>query len=155
MRDVDRQILEAVGGIEGISVLVLFGSRATGAARPGSDLDVAILPARGAGERRRLLSRVAATLAHLAGEERVDVVFVDEAPPLLRQRIMETGRILRCEEPGRWRQWRVQTMREHGDREPVRRLMREAQRQRFEEGNPGGRSGRALRSLECTGKLPR
>jgi hypothetical protein len=84
----------------------------------------------------------------------VDVVLLDEAPELLRQRIMESGRVVICREPRAWRDLRVATMREHADREYYRRLLREAQRRRLTEGRSSGRSGRALRSLERVGKLP-
>lgn len=153
---IDNEILEVLGGLRGIDALAIFGSRACGRSRPDSDLDVAVLtvdinPA----ARRHLQSDIATALAHLAPEGRVDVVFLDEAPELLRQRIMENGRLLICTAPGLWREWRVRTMREHGDRENVRRLFREAQARRFKEGGIGDRSGHAVESLERTRELHR
>jgi hypothetical protein len=105
--------------------------------------------------RRRLQSDIAAALAHLAPEGRVDVVFLDEAPVLLRQRIMENGRLLKCTAPGAWREWRVCTMREHGDRENVRSLFRKAQARRLKEGRIGDRPGHAVESLKRTRELHR
>jgi predicted nucleotidyltransferase len=132
MTDLDEQIRRAVEPLPGIDVLVLFGSRAAGRPRADSDLDVAVLPAtddpRG---RRRVLGEVAVALAELAPLGRVDVVLLDEAPALLRQRIMEGGRLLLCRAPGRWRAWRLRTMREYGDMEPARRLFREALHRRL------------------------
>ena len=156
MQDLDRRILDALEGIFKISVLVLFGSLATGRARPDSDLDVAVLTSTtDPVPRRKLQQRIAVALADFAPEGRVDVVFVDEAPDLLRQRIMESGRVLLNRDPASWKEWRIRTMREYGDREPVRRLFLEAQQRRLEEGRQGGRSGRALDSLGRTGRLPR
>jgi predicted nucleotidyltransferase len=138
-----------------ISVLVLFGSRATGRARPGSDLDVAVLPEGGDSlSRRKLQARLASALADLTPDGRVDVVFLDEAPELLRQRIMETGKVLICEDRVAWRDLRVATMREHGDRDYYRKMLREGQRHRLTERKKSGRSGRALGSLERVGRLP-
>jgi len=94
-------------------------------------------------------------LADLAPDGRVDVVLLDESPELLRQRVFETGRLLLCRDAVALRDLRVRTMREHGDREWPRRLMREAQQRRLERGDLGGRSGRALESLGRLGKLPR
>ncbi|HUP25124.1 MAG TPA: HepT-like ribonuclease domain-containing protein [Thermoanaerobaculia bacterium] len=131
-----------------ISLLVIFGSRARASARPDSDLDVAVLPSSSAPSRRRLQARLASVLADVATNDRVDVVFLDEATPLLRQRIMERGRLVVCEDPITWRALRVATMREHADREPHRRLLRESQRRWLAEGRSNGRSGRAVRSLE-------
>ncbi len=92
MASLDEEIIQAA---EGISVLVLFGSRAKGTARPDSDLDVAVLPESGDPKaRRELLTSLAVALADLAPDGRVDVVFLDEANDVLRQRVMQTGRVL-------------------------------------------------------------
>jgi predicted nucleotidyltransferase len=155
MSEIDRSVIGAAGDLP-ISILVLFGSRASGNPRPDSNLDIAILPlASDPVSRRDIQSRVAVSLAHLSPGGRVDVVFIDEAPDLLRQRIMETGRVLICRDSALWQEWRVRTMREYGDRESTRRLLRMAQRNRLEGGDPGGRSGRALDSLERTRRVPR
>ena len=86
---------------------------------------------------------------------RVDVVFLDEANDVLRQRIMTTGRVLICRDREAWVELRVRTMREYGDREWVRDLMQRAQRRRLEGGLPSGRSGTAVESLRRLGKLSR
>jgi predicted nucleotidyltransferase len=128
----DETLLRALAGIPALSAVAIFGSRAGGSPRPDSDLDIAVLPAeRHPWPRRKLQARIAAALAHVAPEGRVDVVFIDEAPELLRQRIFETGRVLSMDEPRRWQELRCRTMREHGDREPYRRLLRAAQRRRL------------------------
>lgn len=156
MDDLDSRIAGAAEPIPGIAALAVFGSRARGTERPDSDLDVAVLPAAAdARSRRRLLADVAVALAGLAPQGRVDVVLLDEATDLLRQRVFESGRLLLCRDPEVWRELRVRTMREYGDREWVRNLMMEAQKKRLEEGKTGGRSAKALRSLERTGRLSR
>lgn len=154
MAGLEQRIRDAVDGLP-VSVLVLFGSRAGDRARPGSDLDVAVLPAESKDlDRRKLQVRLASALADLAPDDRVDVVFLDEAPELLRHQVMKHGRMVICRDPARWHHLRVATMREHGDREWARRLLREAQHERLTEGRSSGRSGRALRSLERVGRLP-
>ena len=141
VEDLGARVLRALGGVPDLSTVVLFGSRAGGRPRPESDLDVAILPvSRTDVSRRKLQARVAAALADLAADGRVDVVFLDEAPELLRQRIMERGRVLLDREPERWRELRRRTMREHGDREPYRNLLRLAQMRRLLAGAEDGRS---------------
>jgi predicted nucleotidyltransferase len=132
MDDLRARILAALADIAGIDTLLLFGSRAGDEPRPDSDLDVALLThLAGDRERRRLQSEAAAALADLSPGGRVDVVLLDEAPELLRQRIMERGQVLRCDRPAAWRALRVRTMREHGDRESVRELMASAQKRRL------------------------
>ncbi len=147
-------LAQAAAEIENVGTLVLFGSRAGVRPRENSDLDVAILPAEtDAPGRRRLVARTASALAHLAPDGRVDVVLIDEAPELLRQRIFTHGLVVLQRRPAAWRACRVRTMREHGDREPYRCLLARAQRRRLVEGRFGGRSGRALDSLERTRRL--
>lgn len=156
MSSLDTEILRRIEPVPGIAALLVFGSRARGAQRPDSDLDVAVLPAAGdPRSRRKLQTSLAVALADLTPDGRVDVVLLDEAPELLRQRVFETGRLLLSRDDVALRDLRVRTMREHGDREHYRDLMREAQRRRLERGDFGGRSGRALESLERIGKLSR
>jgi predicted nucleotidyltransferase len=156
MPTLDEEILRAVHDLPGIAVLVVFGSRARGTPRPDSDLDVAVLPDSADSRTRRYLQAdLAMALAHLAPEDRVDVTLLDEAPEVLRQRIMETGRVLLNRDSEAWKELRVRTMREYGDSEHYRRLYREAQRLRMERGEPSGRSAKAIESLKRVGKLPR
>jgi hypothetical protein len=71
----------------------LFGSRARGDAGPKSDVDVAVTLAREAfpeppfGHAARLASALMAAL----GESRVDVVVLNDAPPLLYHRVLRDG----------------------------------------------------------------
>lgn len=156
MESLDREILRLVEPIEGLAALLVFGSRARGTPRPDSDLDVAVIPSvEDSRARRRLQTQLAVALAELAPEGRVDVVLLDEAPELLRQRVFESGRLLLSRDRVALRDLRVRTMREHGDREWARNLMMEAQRRRLERGDFGGRSARALESLERSRRLSR
>jgi predicted nucleotidyltransferase len=156
MAPLDEEILKATRDLPDVAVLVVFGSRGRGNHRPDSDLDVAVLPSTaGSRARRYLQADLAAALAHLTADGRVDVILLDEAPEVLRQRIMETGRVLLNREPEAWRELRVRTMREYGDSEDFRRLYIEAQRQRLERGEPSGRSAKAIESLRRVGNLPR
>jgi predicted nucleotidyltransferase len=156
MTALDDEIARLAAPLPGISALLVFGSRARGNPRPESDLDVAVLPATEDPRARRCLQAdLAVALADLAPEGRVDVILLDEAPVLLRQRTLETGRLVLCRDRRAWSDLRVATMREYGDQEWARRLYREGQIRRFERGEPNGRSGRALRSLERVGRLSR
>lgn len=147
---IEDRIRPAVEDIPGIAVLLVFGSRARGDERPDSDLDIAVLPEAGLaeadeeedGSRRRLklLRALTVALADLVSDERVDVVFLDQAPDTLRQRVMEHGRMVICRDLPAWRALRVKTMREYGDREWYRRIYRRELRRRLLEGRSSGRS---------------
>jgi len=159
MNDLERQVLVRVAELPGVAVLLVFGSRARGKARPDSDLDVAVLPSGRRDEenasllRHRLQKTLAVALADLAPDGRVDVVFLDEAPDTLRQRVMEHGRMVLCRDPAAWQALRVATMKEYGDREWARRLFRRALRRRLLEGRPSGRSARTRKPLERARRL--
>lgn len=157
MPDLDVEIKSRTESIPGIAALLVFGSRAQGKERPDSDLDVAVLPSVGEDPRarREIQTRLAMALADLPPEGRVDVVLLDEAPDLLRQRVLETGRLLICRDTKAFQELRVRTMREYGDREWVRERMLAAQKRRLEQGDLGGRSPRALESLGRVGRLSR
>ena len=156
MTALDDEIARLAAPIPGISSLLVFGSRARGNPHPESDLDVAVLPAAADPRARRYLQAdLAVALAGLAPEGRVDVILLDEAPVLLGQRVLETGRLVFCRDHRAWSDLRVATMREYGDQEWARKLYQEGQLRRLKRGEPSGRSGRALRSLERVGRLSR
>jgi len=153
VNDLEQRILDAVAPLSGIETLVLFGSHATGRARPDSDLDVAVLPKVEVESRRKLQLDVIGALMDLAAEGRVDVVLVDEAPVVFRQRIMEHGRVLFGADSRAWQQLRFETMREYADTAYHRRLYREKQAERLLKGERSGRSGIALETLRRTRRL--
>ena len=153
---IEAAVREVAASHPELAAAAIFGSHARGTARPDSDLDLAVLVREGTEvDRRRLQSRLASELAHLGAGGRVDVVFLDEAGVLLRQRVLQQGRLLLCRDEDAWTRLRVATLREFEDTEWMRRLYREAQRRHLLEGEDDGRSGRALESLERVGGVPR
>jgi predicted nucleotidyltransferase len=90
---IDERIQLALGERHDIRLAYLFGSCASGTARPGSDLDVAILfdhlPAPAS------LDRLTEDL-EAATERRVDLVVLNFAPPLLAREVIARGRLVKC-----------------------------------------------------------
>lgn len=77
------QSLQGFGAAEAAVLLVyLFGSRAVGQAGPGSDYDLGILLDRGQDSPERR-ARLAHELAVILGTSKIDVVFLNQAPPEL------------------------------------------------------------------------
>ena len=72
-------------------------------------------------------------LAGLCPTGGVDIVFLDEANYVLRQRLMEHGRVLINRDPEAWTELRVLTMREYGDYEFMRSFYEEARNRRLRE----------------------
>ena len=113
----------------------LFGSRGRGDARPDSDWDVAVYldPALSDHEQFKLRCRLAAELDDL-GE--VDVVVLNDAPPLLAHRALMGRRIL-VRDPVPLVRFQVRTIARSEDERHWRELHWRALRHRIEEGRFG------------------
>jgi len=79
-----------------IQAAYVFGSVASGRTRPDSDVDVAVLTARRARRADTLKYRLSlmADLGSALGRPDVEVVLLDEAPPLLAHRILSRGKLV-------------------------------------------------------------
>lgn len=87
LAEVRRLVL---AGLEGHRARVfLFGSRAVGGAREGSDIDVGVLPLDPLPP--ALLARIRETLDDSTVPYRVDLVDLDSAPAGLRDRVLREG----------------------------------------------------------------
>lgn len=81
-----------------IACAILFGSTATGAAHPHSDVDIAIGVVPGASLTATDLGILVADLEQSL-ERTVDLVLLDEATPTLAYRIFRDGRTLFARDP--------------------------------------------------------
>jgi predicted nucleotidyltransferase len=114
-----------------VLVAYLFGSRARGTARPGSDVDVAVLLAEDADAHGRQLELMA-TLG-----QGVDVVVLNQAPVALAYRVLRDGVLLvRRDERARVEHW-ARTVDRYLDSAPLRRALERGLRHRLEEGRFG------------------
>ena len=97
-------LLDAVPDLEAAYV---FGSRATGDARPDSDLDVAVLAPRPLDpvDRFRFQERLA---AHLGLD--VDLVDLRSASTVMRAEVLRTGRVVLDRDPTARAFWEVTAM---------------------------------------------
>ena len=137
----------------------LFGSRARGAARRDSDVDVAVLvgDARtaGRGAAKDTMFRVIGALGRFVRSDLVDLVLLDRAPPLLRHRVIRDGVLLyACSDAERARFVR-RTLREYLDLEPRLREQNRLRLRRLKEGRPrhDGRYSDLLAAAGRAGRL--
>ena len=129
--DPRRRIVEALEARPEIVFAVLFGSRAGGRARPDSDWDIAVylderLDPRARFEVRRQL------VAALEPAVRVDVVVLNDAPPLLGHQAL-CGELLIDRDHIRYVHYFVRTVGASLDEAPARRLHADARRRRLAE----------------------
>lgn len=110
-----------------VLVAYLFGSRARGTARPGSDVDVAVLLAEEADVAARQLELTAAL------GDGVDVVILNRAPVALGYRVLRDGVLLvRRDERARVEHW-ARTVDRYLDTAPLRRTLDAGLRHRLQE----------------------
>lgn len=113
----------------GIVLAYLFGSQAEGTARPSSDIDMAVLLPPGTARDKFFDVRLSLTneLMGLFHKDRIDVVILNEAPPLLAQQVVKFGKIIYEDEVTRPAiDFAVYTMSRYNDSAPARRLARAA-----------------------------
>ncbi len=103
---VPAQLLAILDATPDVRLAILFGSRARGTGRPDSDLDLAL---RLGGEGLRGEPRLIAELERAAGQA-LDVVLMDDAPPLLRFEIARDGVIVLERAAGEWADFRARAM---------------------------------------------
>jgi predicted nucleotidyltransferase len=108
----DPVLLERLRALLGdgppLKLVVLFGSRAKGQERTGSDLDIGILPVEPTRPLREELA-LAAALSAAAGVE-VDLVRLDRDDPLLGREVAQTGVCLFEATPGVFSAYRATAM---------------------------------------------
>ncbi len=125
---------------EGIVLAYLFGSYARGQAGPLSDVDLAILLSPSISHDHYLdyQLRYIAEASRLLGDDRVDVVILNTAPPLLSHEVIK-GRILYERSPEARVEYIVSVQRKYLDLKPFYEIDHRYMKQRLEEGKFGQR----------------
>ena len=102
----------------------LFGSQATGQAGPLSDVDIAVLLSSQTPEAQWGDIQLALTndLISRLGRDRVDVVILNRAPPLLADRVVRYGQVVFESDPLQRVRFETETLRRYLDTKPLREL---------------------------------
>ena len=111
--------------MQGIKLIILFGSQATGKAGKRSDTDIAILADHSLsyGERAKISEEIAQELG--ANEDDVDTVDLWDASPLLQYEVAKKGKLLHGEERDFVR-FKILAWKRYLDTAKFRRLRRKA-----------------------------
>lgn len=120
---------------------MLFGSQASGQAGPLSDVDIAVWLDPGLPPRQRSALRAELSLAAVEalGTEEVDVVVLNQAPPLLRHRALKGGLRLFERDPRARVRLETAALLDYFDTAPLRETLAAGRRRRIEEGRFGRR----------------
>ena len=134
--DLNQRLRQVAAFFPEVKLAVLFGSTARGQDRPKSDVDLGILLAPYSPELR---FRVEADLGRAAGRA-VDVILLDDAPPLLRFEIAKEGVLLFQREDHLWTGFKAKAMVDWWDWAPTHRMIAAgvARRLRKQVGNGQG-----------------
>lgn len=141
--DAFERLAAAVRELPEVRLAFLFGSRAHGHERPDSDFDIGILlddEAAGS-ERGGTIRRLAGRLGRVVASALLDVVVLNDAPVLLRQRVLRDGVLLHERVAGERVRFAVKTIREYQDSQVRRDEFTRRRIQRLtgaqEHGGPG------------------
>lgn len=137
--DLVARVAKALESQEGVAAAYVFGSRARGTARSDSDIDVALLldasPAKH--ERASLIRDLVGELGRELAADRVDLVLLNDAPPVLAFHALKAGVLALCRDEVALHRFKVATYGRHADREPTERLFRDVTRRRAREAGGG------------------
>ncbi len=104
-----------------IDLFILFGSQATGKARPISDVDVALFSAADLDLKEHWL-RLHGELEDLFGHPVDSVIIERDTDPVLRLEVFQHGKPLYQSRPGLFIEQRILAVKLFEDTEPLRRL---------------------------------
>jgi uncharacterized protein len=126
---------------DGVVAASLFGSQASGQVGPLSDVDVAIWMEPGLGPEQRLAlrSRLSQAATAALGTSEVDLVVLNDAPPLFKHRAISGAVRLVDRDPRNRVRLETAALLEYFDTAPLRETLSAARRRRIEEGRFGRR----------------
>lgn len=140
--NLQRQIQKALEEKPEVELVYLYGSHATGKANPFSDVDIGVLlrqqvPREAYLDQTLELGRLLAPIFRGMGE--VEVVVLNNAPPLLRYEAIRPHRLLFCRRKEIQVDFEVQTLRRYFDLAHARRVSAYFLHRHFIEGTRGYR----------------
>ena len=117
---IDEAALARVFDRYPVIVAYLFGSQATGVSTPLSDVDIAVLLDADVPSPGVVQAHLISDLMLVFQRSDIDVVILDTAPPLLKERAISRGRLLYCRDDLARVRFEVATRREYYDTQPLR-----------------------------------
>lgn len=138
-----RRLHAALGERGEIIFAYLFGSVATGATHRFSDVDVAVYVEPDAYERLDrsapygYLAEITGVVSEALDDDDVNVVALNDAPPLLADRVARDGRLILSRDDATRQDWLVRTKSRYCDLRYLRRLLRRGLEQRLRAGRFG------------------
>ena len=109
----------------------LFGSQATGTATALSDVDFAVVLEPGVSASGDVQAALISDLMLVLRRSDIDVVILNAAPPLLKERAISRGRLVYCRDDVARVRFEVAARREYFDTQPLRAAQDQALLDRY------------------------
>jgi hypothetical protein len=121
---VERAVLSSLEPCAEVLAAYIFGSVAKGQAHAGSDVDIAVLVSDEVMKSDSLQFRLKliSDLTSALGRSDVDVVLLNEAPPLLAHRVLRDGKLVLERSAAARVRFQVHTVNQYLDTQPMRDL---------------------------------
>jgi predicted nucleotidyltransferase len=150
-----QALSRALAGMGDVRLAFLFGSRARGRARADSDFDVAVLldEAAARADRGETIRRLAGRLGSVVSSALLDLVVLNDAPALLRQRVLRDGVLLHQRSPEERVRFAIRTLREYQDGQIRRERFTRRRIERLKAGPDDGGSGDLLEKARGAARL--
>lgn len=126
--DLKGQLKKYFSTQKGIIAVYLFGSHAKGHATAQSDVDLAILFSETVNQRRQFDKslKISCDLMKLLNRDRVDVVTLNIATPVIKNQVYKYGTLIFCKNPVLAVRFKARSITEYLEFLPVRRLCESA-----------------------------
>ena len=134
-----RRATEVFADRPEVILAYLFGSHARGRPTPISDIDFAVLLSDTVSGEKYLDYQIALmqSLAPIFRSDEVDVLILNQAPPLLAYKVIVEGKILVCRDEVARIRFRVRATQRYLDTKPMRKVQADATARRIREGRFG------------------
>ena len=129
-------VIRSVSKRREIQAAYIFGSVASGRARRGSDVDIAVLlhPKSPHLKSLNYRLRLGAEIATAIGRSDIDLIVLNEAPPVLAHQVLSKGKLVFERSASARVKFQVETVNIYLDTEPMRALYRRYLKKRIREG---------------------
>lgn len=128
---IDTRPLASVFARYPVVAAYLFGSQATGTATALSDVDFAVVFEPGVSASGDVQAALISDLMLVLRRSDIDVVILNAAPPLLKERAISRGRLVYCRDDVARVRFEVATRREYFDTQPLRAAQDQALLDRY------------------------
>ncbi len=134
-----KKKIAAYAAKEGLIAVYLFGSTASGKRHQLSDLDIAVLLSIPPADYFSKRLQMTVDLMKLLRQDEVDLVILNQAPPLLQYQVITQGKIIYCRDALAKARFEAHAIVQYLDFKPILDLQFEHLKRRLKEGKFGVR----------------